>query len=95
MSDDNNPYRPPNEPDKAKAKSLLRGWRIGLDGMHKGYLAGSLLAAFAAFCGIKENMKMIEERHMEPAFATGLFVAPALVLLLGAFLLFKAVNHRP
>jgi hypothetical protein len=82
MSDGDNPYRSSGaEPSKP--------------GTHKGYLVGAVLAAVAAFAGIKKNVEMIQEQHMEPGFAIGLFVAPALVLLLGAFLLYKAINRRP
>ncbi len=97
MSDDNNPFRSPkSEPSKAKeVQSLLRGRSPRLDGMHKGYLAGAVLAVVAAFAGIKKNMEMIQERPMEPGVAIGLFVAPALVLLLSAFLFYKSINHRP
>ena len=96
MSDGNNPYGSPKaEPSKAKAKSLLRGLHSWLDGMHKGYLVGAVLAAVAAFAGIKKNVEQIQVQHLEARVAIGLFVAPALVLLLGAFLLYKAINHRP
>jgi hypothetical protein len=63
--------------------------------MHKGYLAGAIFAALAAFAGIKKNVEMLQERNLEPAAAIGLFVAPSLVLLLSAFLLYMAINYRP
>jgi|GEM_PF-2110588 len=89
MSDGNNPYRSPDaEPSKAD-------WSRGLDGMHKGYFAGAIFAVVAASAGIKKNLEMIQGQHLEPSFAIGLFVAPALVLLLGVFLLYKAICYRP
>jgi hypothetical protein len=96
MSDGSNPYSSPkSDPSKPYGKSLLRGFHSWLEGMHKGYLAGAILAVFGAFAGIKKNVEQIQEQHLQPAFAIGIFVVPALVLLLGAFLLYKAINHRP
>jgi hypothetical protein len=89
MRDGNNPYRSPDaEPRKAN-------WSRGLNGMHKGYLVGAVLAVVASVAGIKKNLEMIQGQHLEPGFSIGLFVAPTLILLLGAFLLYKAISYRP